>query len=201
MSVPTPSELQSMHPRERVDRLRRALRQEASAETAGASELEAWLEFYRRFHDPALRVLILQLFDGRSDDAYLALLHESVDDRGDGVRLEALRQLIEFQPELLREFSQTHRDDDSLEVRLLLAMRLAELDRPAALEWIVEILLAEARGMRELHALERGMEFLVEDIRAVEITPKLREIRDEFHDTEDFFGWALEKLEGREGEA
>jgi hypothetical protein len=189
-----PTELRQLHPRLRVDRLRRYLRLGAVDRSAVARDLDAWTTLFVDSGEPALQVLILELVGELDDPRVVALGRRSAGCPGDGVRLEGLRILLDTRPDETPELVARHRDDPSLEVRLLLADRLLPRDRSGALELALQILRAEAGGPRELHALERVTELLVEG-RCVEAAGALRALAAELDDPEGFLPWALEKLE------
>ena len=191
-----PAALRACPRRLRVDRLRRALREGRLSEPEVRRDLPAWRALFGESDDPALRVLLLELMAPLVDDEMLPLLEQSRDDRADGVRLASLEILSARDPARVPELARAHADDDNLEVRLLLGMRLFAHDRGASLALLLDAIESEAGGLRELHALERVTEFLVEDVQARECIPRLRELRKGCHDPEGFLPWAIERLGG-----
>jgi hypothetical protein len=194
--------LRDCAPGRRADLLRKALRTDAVDHDAVARDLEDWLRLFRGNRDPGFLVLILELLSPLSDARVLELAREAATHRGDGVRLEALRVILDRRPDEAVLLTERHRDDDSLEVRLLLAERLYDLDRQAAVDLAFEILESECEGPRETHALERVTEFLVEAMapreqaaRRHEIAAKIRLLRPRFEDAEGFLDWAATELE------
>lgn len=188
-----PDQLRQVHPRLRVDRLRRYLRSGHVDRQAAAGDLDGWVELFDASAEPPLQVLILELVGDLADPRVEALARRSLYSVGDGVRLEGLRILLDAFPTETSDLVERHRDDPSLEVRLLLADRLMPRDRAAALELALQTLRAEAGGPRELHALERVTELLVE-AHCVEAVDPLRALAGELDDPEGFLPWALEQL-------
>lgn len=188
-------ELRDTHPRLRADRLRAALRRAPRLRDQACAAPGPWIELLRESDDPALKVLLLELLESSSDEQLIALLERLRRERADGVRLASLRLLCERQPERVGEFARQHAHDGNLELRVLLGTRLYERDEAAATELLLETLEEEAGGLRERHALERVLGFLVEEKARVELRTRLSEMREDFDDPEDYFGWALAKLD------
>jgi hypothetical protein len=191
---PSPDDLRSTHPRLRADRLRTALRGGQFDFAAARSQPQAWLELLEAADDPAYQVLLLEVLEPVSDARLLAQLERLRTHRSDGVRLMALRMLCDRQPDRVGELAEAHRRDGNLELRVLLATRLYAGDRHRAQQLLLEILSEEAGGLRERHALERVLGFLVEEAHAVELSEQLRSMREDFADPERYFDWALAKL-------
>jgi len=187
-------DLADLHPRRQIDTLRRALRSGQVQEATVRAELPAWRERFDANPDPGFRVLVLELLADLEHPEVLDLARRALDDAGDGVRLEGLRILLDRRPEDLPTLDRRLRDDDSLEVRLLLAERLHARQPTAAVDRIFAILEEEALGPREGHALERGIEFLVETARPGGLGARLRGLADAVRDPEGYVGWGLEQL-------
>lgn len=190
----SPSQLRDTHPRLRPDRLRVALRGADFDFDAAKSELPDWLTLLDESDDPAFVVLLLELLGPIAGASLLSRLEILRTQRADGVRLMSLRLLCDLQPERVAELCTAHRQDQNLEARVLLATRLHASDRRQSQELLLETLAEEAGGLRERHALERVLGFLVEDAEAHELKDRLLAMREDFHDPEDYFGWALTKL-------
>ena len=192
----TAAKLRETHARLRVDRLRAALRGGTVDIDRVARELPEWLQLYRDLRDGAFRVLVLELLRELRGEQVNELLWEASEDRADGVRLESLRLLCERFPDEIPRLADRHATDENLEVRVLLAVRMHVRDRGRAESMLLEILRSEASGPKERQALERVLGFFVEDVHAEHLLPRLWEMRDEFDDPEDFFGWAAENMGG-----
>ena len=190
----TPDELRNTHSRLRADRLRTSLRASCLDFELVRSQLSEWIALLEEADDPAFAVLLLETLEHVADDRLLPQLERLRTHRSDGVRLMALRLLCDRQPWRVAELAASHRRDGNLEARVLLATRLHSSDRVQAQELLLEILTEEAGGLRERHALERVLGFLVEEAQAVELTQRLRSMREDFQDPEHYFDWALEKL-------
>ncbi len=190
----TPAELQQLHPRQRVDTLRKALRTGQLDHELAQRDLAQWIDMFRQSRDPGLLVLVLEVLQQLEGDEILTLAHEAMQQRADGVRLEAARLLLDRRPEHTMDLVQEHRNDYSLEVQLLLAQRLYPHDAQASIDLIFEILAEEAGGERETHALERTTEFLVEEAPSPQAARRLVELREDFDDPEGFVDWALDQL-------
>lgn len=192
--VPTPADLQVTHPRLRADRLRAALRAADFDLAVAHQQFDAWLQLLHESDDPAFQVLLLELLAQIGDERLLPHLEQLRTHRADGVRLMSLRLLCDRQPARLAEFCAAHRRDSNLELRVLLATRLHASEPARSYELLLELLSQESGGLRERHALERVLGFLVEEAQARELVPRLQEMREDFVDSENYFGWALEKL-------
>ena len=79
---------------------------------------------------------------------------------------------------------------------LLFAFADAIVHHPAVLDAVED----ESGGLRELHALERVSEFLVEEVDGRAALPRLRELQDDCHDPEGFLVWTIERLERHDEE-
>lgn len=180
----------------RVDRVRKALREHGVSPDSIHENLDGWLRVYRRDAQGALRVLVLELLEDIDDPRVDALIDDALDDRADGVRLEALRLRLDRTPARTDELATAALDDDAIEVRLLAAERLYDVDPERAIDAMFAIALAEARSWREGHTLDRVTEFLVEDVGDPSLAARLRAIRDEFDDPEDMIEWAIGRLSG-----
>lgn len=192
----TPAAVRALPGPRRVDRLRGALRDGTVPVDAIARDLDGWVALFRADAQASLRVLVLELLERIDDPRVEALAERALRDRGDGVRLEALRLLIDRHPRRTEELAAAHLDDDGLEVRLLAAERLYPMDPRRALDALFEGVRAEAHGPREGHALDRTMEFLVETVADAALVPRLRDLAGEVEDEEDMIPWAIESLEG-----
>jgi hypothetical protein len=191
----TAAKLRATHARLRIDRLRVALRASNIDEDRVVRELAEWLELFRDVRDGAFRVLVLEVLRDIRDERVDELLWEASQDRSDGVRLESLRLLCQRFPEELPRLAEAHADDENLEVRVLLAVRMHDRDAGTAEAMLLRILLSEAGEPKERQALERVLGFFAEDVHATHLLPQLEEIRAEFDDPEDFFGWAFQILQ------
>lgn len=191
-----PSEVRALPGPRRVDRVRSALRGEGVDPTSITVELDGWISLFRGDTQPALRVLILELLEPIGDPRVDALAERARNDRGDGVRLEALRRLLDRQPDRTEELARDHLDDDGVEVRLLAAARLHAIDPAATLDALFDGVREEIGGPREEHVLERTVEFLVEDVGDAAVLPRLRALAEEVEDDEDMIAWAIESLGG-----
>ncbi len=199
MSFLRPADLASLPPGQRHDRLRRALRAETGGTEIDAPTLDAdlpgWLTLLRASTDPALTVLLLELLDRiGSCPPLLATLEKLRRSRSDSVRLEALRQLLGRQPERAIELAGAHLDDPALEVRLLAARTLYSHDPHAARAALGRAIEDESLGPREMHALERVTEFLVEEIGDPACIPLIESFRESCRDEEGFIDWAVQRL-------
>jgi hypothetical protein len=179
-----PAQLRACPPPRRADLLRKALRGGHVDPRATARDLSAWIDLFDDHDDPGLLVLLLELLRSVEDPRVVEVARGVTGHRGDGVRLESLRLLLDRRPGETSSLVAHHRDDESLEVRMLLAERLYELDRTAGIDFVFEILEAERDGPREMHALERGTRFLVEDVGGREVVTRLRRILPRFEDEE-----------------
>jgi hypothetical protein len=193
----TAATLVGAHPRRRVDLLRQALRTRSLDPARVAADLPDWIELFRASDDPALLVLVLELLREVADDRVVELARAARHHRGDGVRLEALRLLLDRDPRQVERLALEHRADRSLEVQLLLIERLHEVAPSSALDFLFEVLDAECDGPREPHALERGVEFLVEKATSEAVLARLRSIQPDFDDPEGFITWGIEQMEMR----
>ena len=178
----------------RVDRLRKALREGEVRPESVAERLENWLALYRRDAQPALRVLVLEVLDGQADERVDALLRDAVEDRGDSVRLEALRQLLTRHPDRQREIALRRLEDEAMEVRVLAAQAVHHSDHERALDALFAAVLDEARGPREMHTLRWVLEYLAEEVRDRSAVDRIRALREECDDTEGMIDWALDIL-------
>lgn len=192
------TDLAGLHPRLQIDTLRKALRGNRVQEATVRAELDPWIELFGANPDPGFRVLVLELVAGVEDPRIVDLARTALDDPGDGVRLEGLRILLDHDAGELAALDRRLRDDDSLEVRLLLAERLHAHDPAAAVDRILDICTEEALGPREGHALERGIEFLVESASRAGLDARLRSLKDEVRDPEGYVDWGLEQLAKKE---
>ncbi len=189
-----PDDVRNLPGPRRVDAVRRALRAGQLDPATVSSDLDGWITVYRRDVQGALRVLLLEMLEPIDDPRVLALLEDALDDRADGVRLEALRSLLDRQPHRTHELAGAHVDDEGLEVRLLAAERLYPIEPERAVQAMLDTVRAEAHGFREAHALDRVAEFFVEDVGDPDLVPHLQNLRDEVEDVEDMLEWAIEKL-------
>jgi len=180
----------------RVDRVRRALRQDGVDLEVVEHDLDGWIALFRGDSQPALRVLILELLEGVDDPRADALAERALRDRGDGVRLEALHRLLYRFPERAEELARAHLHDDGVEVRLLAAARLHAIDPETTIDALFEGVRTEIDGPREDHVLERTVEFLVDDVGDRTVVPRLRALADEVDDPEGMIAWALDALGG-----
>ena len=192
----TPAEIRSLPGPRRVDRLRKALRHGTLAPSAVAEDLDAWVALFRADSQAALRVLVLELLESVDDPRVDDLAERALKDRGDGVRLEALRLLLDRHPDRTDALARAHLEDDGIEVRMLAAERLHALDPDTAIDALFAGVRAEAHGPREAHALDRTMEFFVEDVADPALVPRLRALVDDVEDPEEMIPWAIESLEG-----
>jgi hypothetical protein len=190
----TPTELRGLHPRLQVDRLRTFLRGGHADAQAAARDLDGWIGIFQASNEPPLLVLILELLAAVDDSRVVELARHATTHRGDGVRLEALRILFDRLPDQTLALAARHRDDSSLELRLMVADRLLAHDRAQAVDLAFEILQAEAGGIREHHALERATELLVE-AGGADVAQRLREVQGDMNDPEGFIAWAIESIE------
>ena len=191
-----PDDVSALPGPRRVDRVRKALRGQGISATSVRENLDGWIRLYRRDVQGALRVLVLELLERVDDPRVEALIDDALDDRADGVRLEALRLRLDRTPARTAELAGTALDDEAIEVRLLAAERLYDVDPDRAVDAMFEIARAEAHTWREGHTLDRVTEFLVEDVGDPRLAARLRAIRDEFDDPEDMIDWAIERLSG-----
>lgn len=190
----------------RVDRLRRALRggeKDAVDATSVLERIDGWVALFHRDAQPALRVLVLEVLDGtgdpRLDPRVDALLHEALHDRGDSVRLEALRQLLQRGPSGAREIALGFLGDEAMEVRVFAAQAVYESDRELALDALFGAVLAEARGPREMHTLRWVLEFLVEEAVDRSTIDRIAELRAYCDDVEESIEWAIDRLRSAPG--
>lgn len=178
----------------RVDRLRRALRSgEIDPEQVDA-RLDSWVRLFHRDAQPALRVLVLEVIESAADPRADELLHEALEDRGDSVRLEALRQLLQREPARARALALENLADEAMEVRVLAAQWVYGSDRELALDALIDAVHAEARGPREMHTLRWVLEFLAEEAVDRAATTRIEELRACCDDVEEMIDWALDKL-------
>ena len=192
----TPELLRQTHPRLRVDLMRKGLRSGRLVAAGVTGQLDDWISLFDQSYDPALMVLILELLSEVEDEAVVELARRASNHRADGVRLEGLKILLDRHPlETLQE-SKRHGEDYSLEVRLLVAERVAAYDRRRSVELCFSILEDESGGDRMMHALERVCGHLVE-LGGADLVGRLKGIQEEFgdEDVEGFLAWALEQLE------
>lgn len=196
-----PAHLRDSAPGLRPDLLRRALRRGSIDHDGIREDLDLWIELFAEQEDPALLVLILELLSPVSDTRVLDLAREACRHRADGVRLEGLRMLLDRRPEETPALAARHRHDDSLEIRLMLAERMVELDVGTAVDLLFEILQVEREGPRESHALERTTELLVERVAPALAAPerdrivaRIHEIQPGHDDGEGFLDWAADRL-------
>lgn len=175
--------------------LRHALREGLIDQGELEGELDEWVRLFRLDPQPGLRTLILVALDGIDDPRMDELLARAWADRGDGVRLEALRQRLERAPAQRPELVQEGLDDPSLEVQLMAAQALYDLDAGRGVDAVLEICSREAPGERGSHALRRCSEILAEEFADARALNGLRRLRAELEDPEDHLGWAIETLE------
>ncbi|NNM32878.1 MAG: hypothetical protein HKO53_07410, partial [Gemmatimonadetes bacterium] len=180
-----------------LETLRRALRQGELTADHARPDLQQWIDLFRRSPEPGFQVLVLELLAPLPDPAVAELAEDALTARGDGVRLAGLRLLLEHSPDRLADLDPRLRDDDNLEIRLLLAERMYATRPAAAVDRVFEILEEEALGPRELHALERGIEFLVDETNPAGLRPRLEALRDSVRDPEGFLDWGLDRLQRR----
>lgn len=178
----------------RVDRLRRALRTGEIESSAIPAEIEAWIRLFRRDAQPPLRVLVLEVLDGQPDARVTDLLHEALEDRGDSVRLEALRQLLRREHEDAPTLALGLLEDAAMEIRVLAAQSVYATHRERALDALLGAVRAEARGPREMHTLRWVLEFLAEDVVDRAAADAIATLREECEDEEEMIDWALAKL-------
>ena len=182
--------------RQRVDVVRRALREDRVDPTVVAAERVEWVRLFRNDPQPGLRALILEILDGIEGPEVETLLERATQDRGDGVRLEAFRQLFERRldawPALLTETA----DDPSVEVRLLGAQARYSLDPEAAIAEVLRLCEDEADGARHEHAIRRASEVLAEGFEDPRALPGLRRLAENLDDPEGHLEWAIETLTG-----
>jgi len=190
-----PADVRNLPGPRRVDAVRKALRAGEIDPTAVARDLDDWIALYRRDVQGPLRVLLIEALEPIDDPRVTDLLEDALDDRADGVRLEALRLLLDRDPERTRELTTAHVEDEGLEVRLLAAERLHAIDPERAVQAMLDTVRREAHGFREAHALDRVVEFLVDDVGDPAVVPALRELHGEVEDTEDMIEWAIETLQ------
>ena len=189
-----PDDVRNLPGPRRVDAVRKALRAGQLDPKTVTADLDGWIKVYRRDVQGALRVLLLEMLESIDDPRIVTLLEDALDDRADGVRLEALRNLLDRQPQRTHELAGAHVDDEGLEVRLLAAERLYPIDPERAVQAMLDTVRAEAHGFREAHALDRVAEFFVEDVGDPDLVPHLQDLRGEVEDVEDMLEWAIEKL-------
>lgn len=183
------------HPRQRTDLLRRALRDHRVDTQILRAEADQWLELYRSDPQPGFRALLLVLMHDVQSPQTDEMLRRGRRDRGDGVRLEAYRSLLERDrdPELIRRALA----DRSVELCLLGAQYRFLEDPVAAVDAVIELCRDELGGIREEHALRRCSEVLAEDFADPRALPGLRELEAEADDEEGHLRWAIESLENR----
>ncbi len=191
-----PELVRQAHPRLRVDLLRKALRAGEITEGKAEAELSQWISLFEDSFDPSLMVLILELLEPIENERVVELARRATHHRGDGVRLEGLRMLMDRRPLETPQLSKRHREDYSLEVRLLVAERLVPYDRNGSVELCMDILDEESGGLRMGHAIERVCELFVE-MSGLDLLPRLREAQEEYghEDPEEFFQWARDRVE------
>lgn len=189
------SDLREAHSRLRVDMLRRALREGRVEPEVRQAELDEWVQLFRLDPQPGLRALILVALDGTPDPRLDEILSRAWNDRGDGVRLEALRQLLERAPARREELTREGLDDPSLEVQLMAAQALYDLDPERGIDAVVGICARETPGERGSHALRRCSEILAEEFADPRALEGLRRLRSELEDPEEHLNWAIETLE------
>jgi hypothetical protein len=187
----TAQQLAETDVRKRADRLRRALRTN-SCTTPNATDAATWIEIFDLSDDAGLRVLLLEHLAPLHDPRITEMAQRGMTSRGDGVRLECMRILVERDPRGLRALCELFEDDDSVEVRLLLATRLFRDDAVAATDRLLKLLESEAGGFRERHALERVLEFFIDE--QAPVAEALRSMQPDFDDPEEYFAWAFERL-------
>lgn len=178
----------------RVDRLRRALRGGELEPAAVIQRIENWVALYHRDAQPALRVLVLEVLEAHIDPRIDTLLHEALEDRGDSVRLEALRQLLHRSPATARALALARLGDEAMEVRVFAAQWVYDTDRERALEAMVDAIHTEARGPREMHTLRWVLEFLAEEVTDRAAVERIAELREGCDDEEEMIDWALERV-------
>lgn len=183
------------HPRQRTDLLRRALRDGRIDPQILRAEADQWLELFRSDPQPGLRALLLVLMHGIESPQTDEMLRRGRRDRGDGVRLEAYRSLLERDrdPELIRRALA----DRSVELCLLGAQYRFLEDPMGAVDAVLELCRDELGGIREEHALRRCSEVLAEDFADPRALPGLRQLDAEADDEEGHLQWAIETLENR----
>lgn len=183
----------------RVDRLRRALRGGELEATAVAERIGDWVALYHRDAQPALRVLVLEVLESHADPRIDALLHEALEDRGDSVRLEALRQLLHRSSADARTLALARLGDEAMEVRVFAAQWVYDTDRERALDAMVDAIRNEARGPREMHTLRWVLEFLAEEVVDRAAVERIAALREACDDEEEMIDWALDRVRpGRE---
>ena len=190
----TPADVRALPGPRRVDRLRRVLRAGSFDARAIAADVDGWIGLFRADTQPALRVLILELLEPVDDPRVDELAERARHDRGDGVRLEAVRRLLDRHPARAESVAREHLDDDGVEVRLFAAARMHAIDPNAAIDALFAGVRAEIGGPREDHVLERTVEFLVEDVADSSLAARLRALAAEVDDPEGMIDWALERL-------
>jgi len=181
------------HPRERTDHLRRALRENAIDQARLREDLPEWLRLFREDSQPGLRALLLLMLREIRSDETDEMLRRGRRDRGDGVRLEAYRTLLER--ESSEELVRAALKDRSVEL-CLLGAHYAFLEDPArAVREVLALCRDELGGPREEHALRRCTEVLAEDFADPRALPGLRELTCEIEDEEGHLEWAIQILQ------
>ena len=121
-------------PCERLDTTTAPATEEDLTGQVDAGETKIVVDFSKTAYisSAGLRVLLLEVLAPLNDPRVVEMAQRGMESRGDGVRLESMRILVDRDPRGLRALCDLFEDDDSVEVRQLLATRLYTIGRRLA---------------------------------------------------------------------